>query len=349
MLQDIKVSVIIANYNNEKFIAESIESILVQSHNNLELIVVDDNSSDNSRKIIDEKKQSDNRIISLFNNINAGPSFSRNRGIKIASGKYIAILDGDDIALPKRLEVQTKFLEENPHIYLVGGSIIMIDESGDTLYRTYSETRPKILEKILTQPELKIVNTPSIINSAIMFRNTGEFLYREKMLCSEDKDLYFRMLEAGKILSNVKEEVIRCRINFNSISYTRNRELIEFGKLARLYHFQRMDTGRDDYDKLDIEKIKKEINKDIKEHGIEIDVIKNELKISMYFFRNDFLTTRNLLRKYFSDRKYSSRLNFLKFRLFYIATFFPFLIPLIKNIKEFKNNFIWKKRHFADR
>lgn len=349
MLQDIKVSVIIANYNNEKFIAESIESILIQSHKNLELIVVDDNSDDGCRSIIDSKKQSDNRIIALYNDINRGPSFSRNRGIEISSGKYIAILDGDDIALSKRLEVQAKFLEENPDVYLIGGSIIMIDEFGDTLYRTYSETRPKILEKILTQPELKIVNTPSIINSAIMFRNTREFLYREKMLCSEDKDLYFRMLESGKKLSNVKEEVIKCRINFNSISYTRNRELLEFGKLARLYHFQRINTGRDDYDTIDIEKIKKEINKDIKDHGIEIDVIKNELKISMYFFRNDFLTTRKLLRKYFLDRKYSSRLNLLKFRLFYIATFFPFLIPLIKKIKEFKNNFIWNKRRSADR
>ena len=199
MTQDNKVSIIVANYNNEKFIAECIESILNQTYKNFELIIVDDYSSDKSRDIINLYKSRDSRIISIYNEINSGPAYSRNQGIKIATGKYIAILDSDDIAMQNRIEVQKRYLDENPEIFLVGGSISMISDTGEELYSTYSVTKPEKIANIIKKPSTKLTNTPAIINSAIMFRNTKEFFYREKILYSEDKDMFFRMLSRQKV------------------------------------------------------------------------------------------------------------------------------------------------------
>ncbi|GAH00514.1 unnamed protein product, partial [marine sediment metagenome] len=125
-----KVSAIMANYNKAEYLPEAIESILSQTHANLELIIIDDCSTDGSKKIIESYASKDCRIYPIFNNKNEGPPVSRNKGLKIASGKYIAILDSDDIALPRRLDIQYNFLEKHPEFFLVGGGAIDINEDG---------------------------------------------------------------------------------------------------------------------------------------------------------------------------------------------------------------------------
>ena len=125
-----KISVIMPTYNSESFLRESIDSILNQTFKDFELIVIDDCSTDSSLKIIKEYKRKDNRIFFLKNDKNLGHNKTRNKGLKIAKGKYIAILDSDDISLEKRLEIQYAYLEKNPHIFLVGSSAIYIDENG---------------------------------------------------------------------------------------------------------------------------------------------------------------------------------------------------------------------------
>ncbi len=119
------VSVIIPAFNCEKTIAEAIGSILSQSYNNLEVIVVNDNSTDNTASIVNEMQKSDSRLkiinsdledhkrfdAKLKRNINAGYS-ARNAGLKIAKGDYITFQDGDDISLKNRIEIQVKLLEQ---------------------------------------------------------------------------------------------------------------------------------------------------------------------------------------------------------------------------------------------
>jgi glycosyltransferase involved in cell wall biosynthesis len=121
------ISVILPTYNNEKTIFYSINSILNQSYKNFELIIVNDGSFDRTKQII--KSFEDDRIIYLENNKNIGRAESRNKAIKIAKGNYIAVMDGDDISVTKRLEIQLKYLKSNPKIDLVASNTIFFSNN----------------------------------------------------------------------------------------------------------------------------------------------------------------------------------------------------------------------------
>jgi teichuronic acid biosynthesis glycosyltransferase TuaG len=106
------VSIITPLYNSEKYIAETIESVLAQTYSNWEMIIVDDCSKDNSTKIVEEYQKKDRRIKLYRNEINKGVSYTRNRAIDLSQGKYIAFLDSDDLWKKEKLEKQIKFMEE---------------------------------------------------------------------------------------------------------------------------------------------------------------------------------------------------------------------------------------------
>jgi glycosyltransferase involved in cell wall biosynthesis len=122
------VSVVMPVYNADKFVVEAIESILNQSYTYFELIIVNDASTDESAKKI--LQIDDRRIQILENERNSGIVFSRNRGLNVAKGKYIAIIDSDDIALPNRLERQVEYLESHPYCGICGSYYQIIDQNG---------------------------------------------------------------------------------------------------------------------------------------------------------------------------------------------------------------------------
>lgn len=100
-----KVSVIVPVYNAEKYLKRSIESVINQTYKDLEIIIIDDKSTDNSKKIIQKYASSDNRIRAFFSEINQGVSKSRNIGMKSVSGDYIIFMDADDYIVPNAIEV----------------------------------------------------------------------------------------------------------------------------------------------------------------------------------------------------------------------------------------------------
>jgi glycosyltransferase involved in cell wall biosynthesis len=121
------ISVILPTYNNEQTIFYSIKSILNQSYKNFELIIVNDCSKDNTKKVI--KSFDDSRIVYLENDRNIGRAQSRNKAIKKAKGNFIAVMDGDDISVPERLDIQLKYLMNNPSIDLVASNIIFFTDN----------------------------------------------------------------------------------------------------------------------------------------------------------------------------------------------------------------------------
>jgi glycosyltransferase involved in cell wall biosynthesis len=135
-----KISVITAVYNGERFLVKTIESILNQTFKNFEYILINDCSKDKSLKIMKEYKKKDKRIVLINNKKNIGSASSRNLGLKMARGGYIAILDHDDLALPERLEKEQNYLEKNPDIFLVSGQSINIDEFGNETTKIKNET-----------------------------------------------------------------------------------------------------------------------------------------------------------------------------------------------------------------
>lgn len=141
------VSIIIPCYNAEKYIKETIESVLCQSYNNWELIVVNDGSTDKSEEII-KPFLSDNRI-RYINKLNEGVSITRNKGIVLANGEYLAFLDADDIWYSDNLKVKIEFLESNESIDWVFSNMGAIDEFNKRLQDPPCGSNGNFLEKIL--------------------------------------------------------------------------------------------------------------------------------------------------------------------------------------------------------
>ncbi len=122
------VSIIMPSYNTGKFIQETIDSVINQTYDNWELIIVDDCSSDNTDDIV--KSINDNRVIYLKNERNNGAAISRNKALRKAKGKWIAFLDSDDLWKENKLEKQIKFMKDNNY-YFTYTNYIEIDENGN--------------------------------------------------------------------------------------------------------------------------------------------------------------------------------------------------------------------------
>lgn len=125
-----KVSIITPLFNAERFICETIDSVLAQTYENWELIIVDDLSTDGGYQIVKSYTEKDDRIKLLQNEINSGAAITRNNAIKYATGKYIAFLDSDDLWLPNKLEIQISFMKEKD-IAFSFASYYKIDENGE--------------------------------------------------------------------------------------------------------------------------------------------------------------------------------------------------------------------------
>jgi glycosyltransferase involved in cell wall biosynthesis len=125
------VSIVIPVYNGEKYLADSLDSVLCQTYQNWELIIINDGSTDSTEQLI--LNYQDKRIKYLRNDDNKGIIFSLNRGLRESKGVYIARLDADDIALPFRIEKQVEFLSENPDYVMCGSYFQTIDSKGNLL------------------------------------------------------------------------------------------------------------------------------------------------------------------------------------------------------------------------
>lgn len=122
------VSVLVTVYNGEDFLSAGIDSVFAQFFEDFELIIVDDGSTDGTREILN--RVNDPRLRVLVNERNRGIPFSRNVAIEAATGRYLAFLSHDDIALPERLMQQVQHLNENPAVGLIGSAVDVIDRHG---------------------------------------------------------------------------------------------------------------------------------------------------------------------------------------------------------------------------
>lgn len=137
-----KISVVMPVYNGEKYLRESIDSILNQTYSDFEFIIINDASKDSTEEII--KSYDDVRIVYAKNEQNLGVAGTLNRGLAIAKGEYIARMDADDISMPQRFEKQVKLLDKHKDIGVCGSNIILFGE--DITERTfiYSKTDAQI-------------------------------------------------------------------------------------------------------------------------------------------------------------------------------------------------------------
>ena len=187
-----KVSVIIPTYNRENVIERSIRSVLNQTYTNLEVIVVDDGSKDNTEKIV--KSINDDRII-YYKQKNGGASSARNTGVKLASANYIAFHDSDDSWRVDKLEKQMKYLTENPHLGMIYCNYQMHKMDGTTYVvpqgaRIIGNLSGDMFLTILIN---NTIGTPTMLMKKEIFEELGGF--DTSLHCLEDWDFAVRFAE----------------------------------------------------------------------------------------------------------------------------------------------------------
>lgn len=204
-------------YNCELYVAEAIDSILGQTFDDFEFIIIDDCSTDKTLQIIES--YNDDRIKIVVKKENSGYTNSLNYGLQIAKGKYIARMDGDDISLPTRFEKQVAFLEANDDVVLCGSAYETLH---DNFYIAIPESNDEI--KVGMLHECKIGH-PTVMMRAL-FLKEHQLTYNTMMEPAEDYDLWIRMIHLGKF-HNLQESLLKYRVHQNQVSSQRNQIQID--------------------------------------------------------------------------------------------------------------------------
>lgn len=210
-----RVSVVMTVYNGARFLKETMESLLNQSFQDFELIIVDNCSQDDSVSII--RSCQDPRIKLIANEKNLGQTRALNAGLKVCRGRLIARMDADDIAVAKRLELQVKFLEEHPNIAAVGGWCQDINAEGKLLrmYRTATDHRV-IKYYLISCGDLTewTITHPTVMMRSEVFGKIG--FYKEEpggeYNYPQDYEYWRRMIAHGYAIANMPEVLLKYRI-----------------------------------------------------------------------------------------------------------------------------------------
>ena len=200
------ISVIIPVYNVEKYIQRSIESIQKQTYQNLQIIIVDDCSTDKTFPILEKIKNQDERIVLLKNETNSKIVHSLNYALKFAKGDYIARMDGDDISSNNRIEMLFNFLKENKEYSLVGSNVYTINESSEIIGCNNFAISEKVIDKTLKY------NSP-ILHIWLAHRKVYEQLKGYRNIPGvEDYDFLLRMKSVGLKFTNIPYYLYSVRI-----------------------------------------------------------------------------------------------------------------------------------------
>ena len=217
------VSIITPCYNSEKFLDECISSVLNQTYQNWEMLIVDDNSSDNSSILINSYSKKDERIKPLYLNDNIGAAMARNKAISKAKGKYLAFLDSDDVWLPKKLEVQTNFMKKNNCSFVFSSYSVISDEKP-----TYTISVP---EKITYKRYLK--NTIIGCLTVMLDKEKFKDIKMPNLRSSQDMATWLNLLKEGGCAYGIQQKLAIYRDHKSSNTSNKFRAIYDVWNVYR--------------------------------------------------------------------------------------------------------------------
>lgn len=220
-------SIICAAYNAGSYIEETILSILGQTMNDWELIIIDDCSQDNTVIIVEKYIKQYSNIILVRNLINCGPGISRNNGIKRAKGRYLAICDSDDIWYPEKLELQLAFMKQLGDVPISYTSYELMNSKGESLDR-----RVIVANKPIGYCDY-LKNTIIGFSTAIIDRKLCPDIVLSDLRSREDTFLWCSLLKAGFKAYGVNKVLVRYRIHNTSVSSDKIKAARQVWKLYR--------------------------------------------------------------------------------------------------------------------
>ncbi|MFN2169240.1 MAG: glycosyltransferase, partial [Anaerolineae bacterium] len=214
-----RISVVTPCYDAERFIGQAIQSVLDQTYQDFEIIIVDDGSTDGSRRVI--QGFVDPRI-RLLSQENSGPAMARNTGVRAAAGEFVAFLDADDLALPHRFASQLAILEADPLLSVVGSGYLWIDETGAQLpWPHHSWQHAPDLNDISSW----LVDCPFVPSATMLRRQAWEDIggFDEELVGPEDWNFWLRLVVTGHRMTWQQEVVCLYRRSASSLSENADR------------------------------------------------------------------------------------------------------------------------------
>ena len=219
------VSVIMSAYNAQNYLKESIESILNQTYENFEFIIINDGSIDKSLEIIKYYAKKDKRII-VISRENKGLIYSLNEGIKKAKGKYIVRMDADDISLHNRLEEQVKFMEKNKDVVVCGTSAIVFDDNNESKWKVFTNEKRIKAELLFSSP---FIHPTVVMRREIILKYN--LFYDKNYTYAEDLELWNRISRYNLKMGNINKILFKYRNTPNSVTKSADKEFQERYKI----------------------------------------------------------------------------------------------------------------------
>jgi glycosyltransferase involved in cell wall biosynthesis len=214
-------------YNAGGYLREAVESVLAQTFGDFEFIIIDDGSTDGSAGVLSEYARRDARI-RLTVRENKGLTWTLNEGLRLARGEWVARMDGDDVAMPKRFESQVEFLRRHGDVVCAGGYWQLIDAAGRLLTTIRPPTRDEEMQRLLLRGHCPICHPAAMFRRDAAARVGG---YDDTFTTAQDVDLWLRLGEVGS-LANVPSILLKFRLHESSVSETKRVQQREMSRLA---------------------------------------------------------------------------------------------------------------------
>ncbi|MFK5957307.1 MAG: glycosyltransferase family 2 protein [Lutibacter sp.] len=232
------VSIITPNYNASKYISETIQSVIDQTYENWELIIIDDCSTDNSVEIIKQFQKKDQRIQLITLNRNSGPAVARNKGIEVSNGDFIAFLDSDDSWIENKLEIQVRFMQNN--------NSVVSHTSYYTINELNKDKKLVIAKEKITYKNLLTNNYIGCLTAMYSVKHLGK-VYMPKILKRQDWALWLKITKNGVIAEGIQQplalynkrqvSVSSNKINLLKYNWKIYRVHENLNRLQSLYYF----------------------------------------------------------------------------------------------------------------
>ncbi len=227
------ISVILPVKNNAETIAGALLSILHQSIEELEIIVIDDHSNDNTVNIINEIDKSYRKITVYKNENGTGIASGLNLGLNKAKFEFVARMDADDEALPKRLEQQLNYLQANKNVAVVGGQVLLMGQTTKQDCVLNYETDPTKINSLLLN--YSVLNHPSVMYRKSAVLKVGG--YREFFKNAEDYDLWLRLLSANYEIANLSQPLLRYNLSLGGATISKRWVQYIYHRMAQHAHY----------------------------------------------------------------------------------------------------------------
>jgi glycosyltransferase involved in cell wall biosynthesis len=211
-----RVSVIVPSYNAARFLPASLDSVIAQTYEDWEIIVVDDGSSDDTADVLACYQSRLKDKLRCIRKANGGPSAARNAGIRVAQGEIVALLDADDIWLPSRLSRSVEELDRDPEVGLVHARVARISVQGVVINEPFADSKylaGRIAPYIYTRRAHIMCVTVTFRRCAV----DADDAFDERLRAAEDRDLWFRIAQTFKV-AYIDEILAQYRISPASVS-----------------------------------------------------------------------------------------------------------------------------------